>query len=144
MENNEIENIVSQITKVVSPTIKHNDTIGQLEMIFRRNGFYTTREYPIFKMKDRPERAGRIDLVARRGKYRVVVEYDHHRLIKWKSFQKMVQIRPEVAIGITGTGLLEPNLDRASKYGDKAKSLLYVVSLMQKRYKLVDTTKVGL
>ncbi len=134
-----IEDIVMQIAKVVSPEIKHNDTISQLEMIFRKNGFYTTKEYPIFKMKDKPERTGRIDLIARKGKYRVAVEYDHHRLIKWKSFQKMVQIRPEVAIGITGSGLLEPNLERASRYKDKAKSLLYVVSLRQRRYKLIAT-----
>ena len=63
-----VEDIVIQITKVVSPEIKHNDTISQLEMIFRKNGFYTTKEYPIFKMKDKPERTGRIDLVARKGK----------------------------------------------------------------------------
>ena len=108
MGNNEIENIIFQITKVVSPKIKHNDTVGQLEMIFRRNGYYTTREYPIFKMKDKSERTGRIDLVARKGKFRVAVEYDHHRLIKWKSFQKIIQIRPNIAIGITGNGDLEP------------------------------------
>ena len=49
-----VEDIVIQITKVVSPEIKHNDTINQLEMIFRKNGFYTTKEYPIFKIKDKP------------------------------------------------------------------------------------------
>lgn len=127
--SNEIEDIVIQITKVVSPEIKHNDTINQMEMIFRKNGFYTTKEYPIFKMKDKPERTGRIDLVARKGRFRVVVEYDHHRLIKWKSFQKMVQIRPDVAIGITGSGNMEPNLERALKY--KGKIPIYVISLKE-------------
>ena len=108
----EIEEDCMQITRDASPEIKHNDTIGQIEQIFRKNGFYTTKEYPIYKMNDNPKRTGRIDLVARKGKFRVAVEYDHHKLIKWKSFQKMVQIRPDVAIGITGSGLLEPNLER--------------------------------
>ena len=61
-------------------------------------------------------RAGRIDLVARKGKFRVAVEYDHYGLIKWKSFQKIVQIKPDVAIAITGNGNLGPNLERAEKY----------------------------
>ena len=104
MENKEVENIVFQIAKVVSPAIKHNDTIGQLEMIFRRNGYYTTREYLIFKMKDKPERSGRIDLIARRGKFRIAIDYDHHRLVKWKSFQKVVQIKPDTAAAIAGSG----------------------------------------
>ena len=132
--NNDIENIVSQITNAVSPTIKHNNTIGQLEMIFRRNGYYTTREYPIFKMNNKPERAGRIDLVARKGRFRVAVEYDHHGLIKWKSFQKIIQIRPNIAIGITGNGDLEPNLERAEKYLECLNSELYIVSLKDKKY----------
>ena len=115
MDDNGIKSIALQITKVVSPEIKHNDTIGQIEQIFRKNGFYTTKEYPIFKIKDGSGRAGRIDLVARKGKFRVVIEYDHHRLIKWKSFQKIVQIRPEVAIAITGGGSLEENMKRAEE-----------------------------
>lgn len=131
----EIESIVRQITKVVSPEIEHNDTINQLEMIFRKNGFYTTKEYPIFKIKDKPERSGRIDLVARKGKFRVVVEYDHHRLIKWKSFQKMVQIKPDVAIGITGSGFMKPNLERAMKY--KGRIPLYVITLKERKYEIL-------
>ena len=133
MENKEIESIVFQIAKVVSPEIKHNDTINQLEMIFRKNGYYTTREYPIYKMKDKPERAGRIDLIARRGKFRVAIEYDHHRLIKWKSFQKMVQINPDAAIGIAGLGELAENLERARKY-KHLKSMMYIVSLKERRF----------
>lgn len=135
---NDVENIVRQITKVVSPEIKHNDTIGQIEQIFRKNGYYTTKEYPIFRIKDKPERAGRIDLVARRGKFRVVVEYDHHRLIKWKSYQKMVQIKPDVAIGITGSGVIKPNVERAVNYKKGGALLLYVVSLKQRDYRLID------
>lgn len=83
-------------------------------------------------MKDDSNRSGRIDLVARKGKFRVAVEYDHHRLIKWKSFQKIVQIKPEIAIGITGAGLLVPNLERARKYLKYLNSELYVVSLEQR------------
>lgn len=135
--SNEIESIVIQITKVVSPEIKHNDTINQLEMIFRKNGYYTTKEYPIFKMKDKPERKGRIDLVARKGKFRVVVEYDHHRLIKWKSYQKIVQIRPEAAIGITGSGSMKPNLERAMKYKERSKAPLYVITLKDRQYEVI-------
>jgi hypothetical protein len=141
MESKEVENIVFQIAQVVSPAIKHNDTINQLEMIFRKNGYYTTREYPIFKMKDKPERTGRIDLVARKGRFRVAIEYDHHKLMKWKSFQKIVQIRPDVAIAIAGLGDLEPNTRRAENYKDKAKSLLFVVSLKQRAYKLIEPEK---
>lgn len=138
MDAREVENVVAQIAKVVSPEIGHNDTIGQIEQIFRKNGYYTTKEYPIYRMKDKPERTGRIDLIARRGKLRVAVEYDHHGLIKWKSFQKIVQIRPEVAIGITGLGLLEPNIERGGKYAKHLKSTLYIVSLKQRKYHKFD------
>lgn len=133
----EIEGIVEQITKVVSPEIKHNDTINQLEMIFRKNGYYTTREYPIFKMKDNPERTGRIDLVARKGKFRVAIEYDHHKLVKWKSFQKIIQIKPDVAIAIAGSGELEPNIKRALKFRAIMKALLYVLVLQERKYKTI-------
>ncbi len=138
----EIENIMDEIIKGVNPLIKHDDTVSQIERIFRKNRFYTTREYPIYKIKDGSGRAGRIDLVARKGKFRVVIEYDHHRLIKWKSFQKMVQIKPDVAVAITGMGKLKPNLERAGKYKDKLKSLLYVISLKQRKYKLIETASI--
>lgn len=138
MDAREVENVVAQIAKVVSPEIRHNDTIGQIEQIFRKNGYYTTKEYPIYRMKDKPERMGRIDLIARRGKLRVAVEYDHHGLIKWKSFQKMIQIRPDVAVGITGLGLLRPNIERAGKYAKNLKPIMYIVSLKQRRYHKFD------
>ena len=138
MEAREVENVVAQIAKVVSPEIRHNDTIGQIEQIFRKNGYYTTKEYPIYRMKDKPERMGRIDLIARRGKLRVAVEYDHHGLIKWKSFQKMIQIRPDVAVGITGLGLLRPNIERAGKYAKNLKPIMYIVSLKQRKYHKFD------
>ena len=114
------EIILNEIRMGVTSNTEHNETIIQMERIFRRRGFYTTREYPIFKMKDGSARAGRVDLIARKGKFRVAIEYDHHKLIKWKSFQKIVQIKPDVAIGITGSGLLEPNLKRA----ENTKSIL--------------------
>jgi hypothetical protein len=134
MIENNIETILIQIVREVSPKIKHNDTVDQIEQIFRMNGFYTTREYPIFKMKDKPERTGRIDLVARKGKFRVAVEYDHHGLIKWKSFQKIVQIKPDTAIGITGNGDLEPNIERAREYLKYLTSELYIISLKERKY----------
>jgi hypothetical protein len=137
MDNKEIESIVFQIAKVVSPEIKHNDTINQLEMIFRKNGYYTTREYPIFKMKDKPERSGRIDLIARRGKYRVAIEYDHHKLVKWKSFQKVCQIKPDVALAIAGSGELEPNIQRAVKFRAIMKAPLYVIALKERKWKAI-------
>ena len=59
-------------------------------------------------MKDKTGRSGRIDLIARRGKFRIAIEYDHHRLVKWKSFQKVVQIKPDTAAAIAGSGKLEP------------------------------------
>jgi len=132
---NNIETIINEIVAEANPLIKHDDTVSQVEHIFRGFGFYTTREYPIYKIKDGSGRAGRIDLVARKGKFRVAVEYDHHELIKWKSFQKIVQIKPDVAIAITGNGNLESNIERAMKYFKYLKSELYVVSLKQKQYK---------
>ena len=138
MDAREVENVVAQIAKAVSPEIRHNDTIGQIEQIFRKNGYYTTKEYPIYRMKDKPERTGRIDLIARRGKLRVAVEYDHHGLIKWKSFQKIVQIKPDVAIAITGNGSLRPNLERAEKYRKYLNSELYVISLKQRKYQKLE------
>ena len=131
----EIDNIINKIISTITPEVKHNDTVSHIELIFRSYGFYTTREYPIYKLKDGSERSGRIDLVARKGKFRVAVEYDHHKLIKWKSFQKIVQINPEVAIAIAGNGDLQPNIERAKKYLKRLNSDLYVVSLKQKEYK---------
>jgi hypothetical protein len=133
-----IEEIVTEITKNVDPFIKHNDTVSQIEQIFRKHGFYTTREYPIYKIKDDSGRAGRIDLVARKGKFRVAIEYDHHDVIKWKSFQKTVQIKPDIAIGIAGKGDLEPNLERATKYIKALSSPLYVISLKERKYKVFN------
>ena len=131
----DILQIIRGIVNDVNSKLEHNDTVSQIEQIFRKYNFYTTREYPIYKLKDGSRRAGRIDLVARKGKFRVAVEYDHHSLIKWKSFQKIVQIKPEAAIAITGGGALEPNVERAEKYLKDLNSDLYVISLKQKKYK---------
>jgi len=130
-----IEAIVKTITNGCNGLLEHNDTVSQIEKVFRTFGFYTTKEYPIFRIQNRSGRAGRIDLVARKGKFRVAIEYDHHQLIKWKSFQKIVQIKPDVAIGITGNGSMKPNFDRAMKYKDKGKAPLYVISLKERTYK---------
>ena len=132
------DKIIEEVINNTDPSVKHNETVGQIEQIFRKRGFYTTREYPIYKIKDDSGRAGRIDLVARKGKFRVAIEYDHHQLIKWKSFQKIVQIKPEVAIAITGKGELDANLLRADKYKIALKSPLYIISLAEKRYKLLS------
>lgn len=83
----DIKRILYKLIKV-NPNQEHNDTIHDIESIFRKNGFYTTREYPIFKIKDKPDRSGRIDLVARRGKLRIAVEYDHKFNVKFKSSLK--------------------------------------------------------
>jgi hypothetical protein len=132
-----IEDVVKTIIEECNPKLEHNDTVSQIEQVFRKFGFYTTREYPIYKIKDGSGRAGRIDLVARKGRFRVAVEYDHHEVIKWKSFQKIVQIKPDVAIGIAGLGELKPNVERATKYIKSLSSPLYVVALKYKEYKLV-------
>lgn len=76
-------------------------------------------------------------MVARKGKFRIAVEYDHHEVIKWKSFQKIVQIKPDVAIGVVGLGELKPNLERATKYIKSLSSPLYIVALKQRAYELV-------
>ncbi|MEM3265756.1 MAG: hypothetical protein QXP36_05390 [Conexivisphaerales archaeon] len=55
-------------------------------------------------------------------------------LIKWKSFQKIAQIKPDVAIAITGNGALGSNLERAEKYLKYLNSELYVISLKQRKY----------
>ena len=136
-----IEDIVKAVIEECNPKLKHNDTVSQIEQVFRKFVFYTTREYPIYKIKDGSGRAGRIDLVARKGKFRVAVEYDHHEVIKWKSFQKIVQIKPDVAIGIAGLGRLSPNLERATRYIKSLSSPLYIVSLGQRTYKLIEAKK---
>jgi hypothetical protein len=134
----EIENVIKTIMEGCNPKLEHNDTVSQIEQVFRKNGFYTTREYPIYKIKDGSGKAGRIDLVARKGKFRVAVEYDHHEVIKWKSFQKIVQIKPDIAIGIAGNGDLEPNLERAMKYIKALSSPLYVISLKERKYRVFN------
>ena len=61
-----------------------------------------------------------------------------YEFIKWKSFQKIVQIKPDIAIGIVGKGDLEPNSERATKY-IKALSLpLYIILLKERKYKLFN------
>jgi len=110
------EELIKEISNTINPGLRRNETVSQIEKVFRKHGFYTTREYLFSKMKDDSSRSGRIDLVARKGKFRVALEYDHHKLIKWKSFQKILQINPEVAIAITGGGSVGPNIKRASKY----------------------------
>ena len=129
-----LDMVINEISRNVNPKLKHNETVSQIEHAFRKYGFYTTKEYPIYRIQNGSDRAGRIDLVARKGKFRVAVEYDHHGLIKWKSFQKIVQIRPDVAIAITGNGSLEPNLERAEKYRKYLNSELYVILLKQGKY----------
>ena len=133
-----IEEIIADVIKEADPAKEHNDTVSQIEQVFRSHGFYTTREYPIYKIKDGSGRAGRIDLVARKGKFRVAIEYDHHEVIKWKSFQKIVQIKPDIAIGIAGKGDLESNVERATKYIKALSSPLYVISLKERRYKMFN------
>lgn len=66
-----------------------------------------------------------------------MVEYGYHDVIKWKSFQKIVQIKPDVDIGIAGKGGLEPNIERAQKYITGNNMLLYVISLKERMYKLM-------
>ena len=134
----DIIKLIEEIVNEVNPLIEHNDTVSQIEGIFRKHGFYTTREYPIYKIKDGSGRAGRIDLVARKGKFRVAIEYDHHEVIKWKSFQKIVQIKPDIAIGIAGKGDLPQNIERATKYIKALSSPLYVISLKEKRYRIFN------
>ena len=89
-------------------------------------------------------KAGRIDLIARKGKFRVAVEYGHHSLIKWGGFQRIVQIKPEAAIAITDGGTLEPNAEQAKKYLKYLNSALYVVSLRQKRYQKFEKANYGI
>ena len=141
LENIDLLNlIINQIRTEADGTLKHNDTVKQIGQIFRKYGFYTTYEYPIFKMKDKSGRAGRIDLVARKGSFRVAIEYDHHNVVKYKSFQTIMQIKPEVAVAITGLGALMPSVKRSEKY--LTTTPLYVISLREKRYKLVGGPKV--
>jgi len=131
----DIEPVLRKLVKV-SPNQSHDKTVDEIERIFRDFGFFTTREYKIFSMKDGSGRTGRIDLVARKGKFRVAVEYDHKYSVKFKSFQKIVQIKPEVAIAITGFGFLTESEKRAERY--KTMLSLYVISLKEGRYRLVN------
>ena len=126
-----IASLIETIAHDTDYKIAHNYMVSQIERAFRKHKFYTTREYPIYKIKDSFGKAERIDLVARNSKFRVTIEYDHHGLIKWKSFQKIVQIKPDEAIDITGNGSLGPNIERAEKYRKYLNSKLYVISLKQ-------------
>jgi hypothetical protein len=76
----------------------------------------------------------RIDLIARQSKFKVAREYDHNGLIRWESFQKIVQIKPDVTIGITGIGNLKPNIERAIKYTKDLNSVMYVILPKQRQY----------
>lgn len=136
-----VSEIVSEIIDSVKPDTEHNATIQQIEQIFRKRKFYTTREYPIFKIKDGSNRTGRIDLVARKGKFRVAVEYDHKYSVKYKSFQKVVQIGPEVGIVIAGYGSLKQNIERADKYTQKIRFPFYIISLSEGNFAVINEVK---
>jgi hypothetical protein len=45
----DINLILKEVTLGAIPYIKHDGAVGQIEQIFRKNGFYTTREYSITK-----------------------------------------------------------------------------------------------
>ena len=38
-----LDMVINEISRNVNPKLKHNDTVGQIEQVFRRDGFYTTR-----------------------------------------------------------------------------------------------------
>ncbi len=69
----EVLTIISEVSLTIDPSHLHDETVNQIESIFRKNGFYTTREYRVYKLKDGSGRAGRIDLVARKGKFRLYI-----------------------------------------------------------------------
>ncbi len=50
---NLIETIINEIISETNPLIKHNETVSQIERAFRKHKFYTTREYSIYKIKDK-------------------------------------------------------------------------------------------
>ena len=50
-----IADLINDIIKSAVPSIEHNDTVKQIEQVFRAYNFYTTREYQIFKIKDKSE-----------------------------------------------------------------------------------------
>ncbi len=137
-ETYDMKPILYKLIKV-SPYQEHNDTVSDIERIFREAGFYTTKEYPIYAMKDKSGRSGRIDLVARKGKFKVAIEYDHKYNVKYKSFQKIVQIKPDIAIGISGLGYLNGSILRAKDYVGNIP--LYVISLKENRYKYLGSSK---
>lgn len=120
----------------VSPDQDHDETVSEIERIFRDFGFFTTREYKILTMKGTGGQPMRIDLVARKGKFRIALEYDHKYVVKFKSFEKIVRIKPEVGIAITGLGRLDESMKRAERY--TTAGLFYVVSLKEGRYKPVN------
>ncbi len=137
----QVPEIITQIIDNVDPNLKHNETVKEIEQIFRKNKFYTTLEYPIFKIKDGSGRAGRIDLVARRGKFRIALEYDHKLHVKYKSFQKVTQIGPEVGIVIAGFGNLDENIARADGYVQRVNFPFYVVSLKEERFAVINEVR---
>ena len=47
----DMEPIIEDITKNANPPIDHNETVSQIEQVFRKHGFYTTREYQIYKKR---------------------------------------------------------------------------------------------
>lgn len=120
----------------VSPHQTHDEAVDEIERIFRDFGFFTTREYPILSMKGKGGQPMRIDLIARKGKFRIALEYDHKYVVKFKSFEKIVRIKPEVGIVITGLGYLNESVKRAERY--KTTGPLYVVGPREGRYKRVE------
>lgn len=137
----DIRPLLDRLVKV-SPDQGHDEAVDEIERIFRDFGFFTTREYKIFSMKGKGGQPMRIDLVGRKGKFRVAIEYDHKYVVKFKSFEKIVRIKPEVGIAITGLGRMDESMKRAVRY--KTTGPLYMISLEEGRYKLVNATILGM
>ena len=58
--NYNIEEIIADIIKEAERAREHNYTVSQIEQVFKKHGFYTTREYPIYKIQDGNEFLDRI------------------------------------------------------------------------------------
>ena len=48
-----VSKVIEDIFEDAKPELEHNETVSQIERAFRKHKFYTTREYPIYRIKDK-------------------------------------------------------------------------------------------
>lgn len=96
----------------------HSQFITNLGYLLQTHNYRVQHEYPISYMHRTlktgivQRRWGHIDLFADSWDHKIAIEYDDHRILKYKSIEKLLHSNADTLIGIVGNGLLDNNIER--------------------------------